>query len=249
MLRGTSWCQMPAQSSKFSFTSFLGKLAMLVIGAILAGVGSYIFSEYIKPKPIFVNIQVFDDSDAHKPIKDASVWLGLNDVENKRTGDFGLVRFEVPRKHRKESVTPKIELAGYSKVPGKGEDKFVLDRSEMNFTYILKRDTPPTAEFDRNSYSSGARSSGAGDSFSQWYELCNDPKPGWVISESSFTLTGDRQCNAWSECRQSTNEPTKVCWQFRMQGHKEQTGGFFNQGNTGIQFSTGVLSVLWRKQT
>src|SRR6267378_174006 len=107
---------MPAKPSQFSFASFLGKLAMLVVGAILAGVGSYIFTEYIKPKPIFVNIQVFDDSDAHKPLRDVSIWLGLNDVEDKKTRDFGLARFEVPRKHRNESVTPRIEISGYSRV-------------------------------------------------------------------------------------------------------------------------------------
>ncbi len=241
---------MAPKPPKFSFTSILGKLAMLVVGAILAGIGNYIFTEYIKPKPIFVNIQVFDNSNSPKPLKSVAVWLGLNDVDSKQTGDFGLVRFEVPRKHRKEEVTPRIEIAGYSRVPGKGEDKLVLDRSEMNVTYILRKDTPPTPEYEKKSYSSGSKPSGPGAAFSQWYELCNDPQPpGWEVSESSFTLTGDRQCNAWSECRQTSNGPAKVCWQFRMQGHSEQTGGFFNQGNTGIQFSTGILSVLWKKQS
>jgi hypothetical protein len=36
-----------------------------------------------------------------------------------------------------------------------------------------------------------------------------------------------------------------VCWQFQIQGHEEQAG-FLHQGNTGIQYSTGVLTVTWR---
>jgi hypothetical protein len=125
----------------------------------------------------------------------------------------------------------------------------VLDRSETSVIYILKKDVPASPEYSSKVYSSGSRPSGAGAAFSQWYELCNDPEPsGWEIAESSFTLTGDRQCNAWSECKQSSAESNRVCWQFRMQGHSEQTG-LFSPGNTGIQYSTGILSVLWKKQS
>jgi len=240
---------MPDKTPKSGFASLIGKLAMIVVGAVLAGVGSYIWTEYVKPKPIYVNVQVFDDSEPPKPLKSVAVWLELNDVDSKQTGDFGLVRFEVARKHRKEQVTPKIQIAGYSKISAKSEDIIVLDRGEKNVTYILRRDVPPSPELEKKAYSSGSKPSGPGAGFSEWYELCNDPQPaGWTVSESSFTLTGDRQCNAWSECKQTTNEPTKVCWEFRMQGHSEQAGGWFNQGNTGIQFSTGILNVLWRKQ-
>jgi hypothetical protein len=224
-------------------------LLMLIVGAVLAGFGSYIWSEYIKPKPLYVNIQVFDDSRPANSLKNVAVWLGLSDVEPKQTGDFGLVRFEVPRKHRREQVAPHLQLQGYSPIQGQNPDKMLLDRSEMSVIYVLKKDTPIVASptFERKIYSSGSRPSGPGASFSNWYELCSDPESdGWTITESSFVLTGDRQCNAWSECKQTESDTKRVCWQFRMQGHSEQAGGLFNQGNTGIQFSTGVLSVLWK---
>lgn len=226
-----------------------GTLLMMVVGAVLAGFGTYLFDEYIKPKPLYVNIQVFDDSTPPNALKDVAVWLGLKDVDPKHTGDFGVVRFEVARKHRKEVVTPKLQLQGYSPINGQNTDKLVLDRGETNAIFIFKKDVSPDRSpvFERTPYSSGSKASGPGAAFSEWYQLCNDPAPeGWTIAESSFSLTGDRQCNSWSECKQTVNDPQRVCWQFRMQGHSEQVGGLFNQGNTGIQLSTGVLSVLWK---
>jgi len=241
---------MPEQKQKSTIGSFLGKLAMIVIGAVLAGFGSYLWTEHIRPKPIYVNIQIFDDSKPSKSLKDVAVSPGLSDVASKHTEDFGVARFEVPFKHRKEQVSPQFKFDGYSQILGQGPDKFPLDHSEIKVIYVMKKDVPPTPEYDLKVYSSGAKASGPGASFSQWYELCNDPQPpGWQIEETSFTLTGDRQCNAWSECKQvDTGDPKKVCWQFRMQGHSEQAG-FFNQGNTGIQFSTGLLNVRWKKQS
>jgi len=99
--------------------SFIAKVFMLILGAVLAGVGAYLWSEYIKPKPIYVNIQFFDDSTPANSLKNVAVWLGLKDVEPKQTVDFGVVRFEIPRKHRKEQVTPQLRLQGYSRIQGK----------------------------------------------------------------------------------------------------------------------------------
>ena len=231
--------------------SFVGKVLMLVLGAILAGFGGYLWTEYIKPKPIYVNIQVFDDSTPPNSLKNVAVWLGIQDVSPKQTGDFGVVRFEIPRKHRKEQVTPQLQLDGYASIEARNANKMTLDRNEMTAIFVLKKIVPPQPKFERRIYSSGSKPSGPGAAFSDWYELCSDPEPdGWTIddSQTKFVLTGDRQCNAWSECKESVKDPRKVCWQFRMQGHSEQTGGLFNQGNTGIQFSTGVLSVLWKHQ-
>jgi hypothetical protein len=88
---------------------------------------------------------------------------------------------------------------------------------------------------------------GRAASLSEWYELCSDPESeNWAIEDSSVVLPGNQQCDAWSECKQTLKDPRKVCWQFRMQGHGEQTGGLSNQGNAGIPFSTGILSVLWK---
>lgn len=233
-----------------------GKLIIGFLGAIVAAFGKWTWDEYIKPKPLYINISVFDDSRPPKALRDVAVWLHLNDVEEKKTGDFGRVRFEIPRTHRKEGVTPEFKLDGYSRISGPKPDKIILAESETSGVFVLTRNpsaaptpapTPIPAQYEIKNYSSGGRPSGKSDQFSEWYTLCNDPEPAaWTIESSSFVLTGDRQCNAWSECKQTENTPTKVCWQFRMQGHSEQVGGLFNQGNTGIQFSTGNLRVVWK---
>jgi hypothetical protein len=94
---------------KSTVGSFLGKLAMVVVGAILAAFGNYLWTEHIKPKPIYVNFQIFDDSNPAKSLKGVAVSLGLTDVVSKLTEDFGFVRFEVPSKHRREQVTPQFK--------------------------------------------------------------------------------------------------------------------------------------------
>jgi len=226
-----------------------GKLIMAFLGALIAGSGKWVWDEYIKPKPLYVNVAVFDDSRPPKALKDVAVWLHLDDVSEGKTGEFGRVRFQVPRKHRNEGITPEFKLDGYVRISGKNPDKIILAAPETSGVFILTKSANPTpmptptpapGQFERRAYSSGALPSGPSDLFSQWYTLCNDPVPeGWTIAEQSFVLTGDRECNAWSECKQIENTPTRACWQFRMQGHNEQVG-------TGIQFSTGVLKILWR---
>jgi hypothetical protein len=74
-------------------TSFISRVFILVLGAVMADLGGYLLNEYIKPKPICVNIQVFDDSTPANSLNNTAVWLGLNDAEPKQTVDFGVVRF------------------------------------------------------------------------------------------------------------------------------------------------------------
>jgi hypothetical protein len=87
--------------------------------------------------------------------------------------------------------------------------------------------------------------SGRCHDYSAWYELCSDPQaPDWQIVSDSFQLVGNRSCTSgWAECRKSVNTATRVCWQFRMQGHQEECDQ--GHGNTGIQHSTGVLTTTW----
>jgi hypothetical protein len=86
--------------------------------------------------------------------------------------------------------------------------------------------------------------SGRCGDYSGWYELCSDPQPvGWEAVSDNFQLVGNRSCTSgWAECRRSVNTPTRICWQFRMQGHSEECG---HSGNTGIQYSKGILAVTW----
>ena len=96
-------------------------------------------------------------------------------------------------------------------------------------------------------YRSGPQISGVGKNFSERYALCSgDPPKGYVIKSSRFLLAGDRQCDRWATCRETRNEATKVCWEFSLQGHEEQTG-FFRPGEKGQAYSEGVLSVVWTR--
>lgn len=96
-------------------------------------------------------------------------------------------------------------------------------------------------------YRSGPQISGAGKNFSESYALCSgDPPKGYVIKSKTFLLVGDRQCGRWATCRETRNEATKVCWEFSLQGHEEQTG-FFHPGEKGQAYSEGVLSVVWTR--
>jgi hypothetical protein len=96
-------------------------------------------------------------------------------------------------------------------------------------------------------YRSGPQVSGAGKNFSVPYDLCSgDPPSGYVIKSNRFLLAGDRQCDRWATCKETRNEATKVCWQFSLQGHEEQTG-FFKPGQTGQAYSEGVLTVVWTR--
>jgi hypothetical protein len=87
--------------------------------------------------------------------------------------------------------------------------------------------------------------SGSCADFGSWARLCSKPKPsGWTIVSEHFDLVGDRAGCAYAECKKEDgSSPTQVCYLFHMQGHNEQCN---HPGNTGIQFSTGVLKVVWK---
>lgn len=94
-------------------------------------------------------------------------------------------------------------------------------------------------------YLSDNSASGACKDFGAWASVCSPDKPaGWSIAYQSFELTGDRKCGAWSHCEPvGTPTETKVCYRFNTQGHDEECG---HSGNTGIHYSQGVLTVLWK---
>src|ERR1700687_837696 len=58
----------------------------------------------------------------------------------------------------------------------------------------------PMIETDET-YTLGELPSGDCANFSTWYTICTPDKPdGWTVVSQSFVLTGNRACNAWSEC-------------------------------------------------
>ncbi|HEY8697384.1 MAG TPA: hypothetical protein VIM02_07185 [Rhizomicrobium sp.] len=234
--------------------------AGIVIGAVLLGLGNFIW-EQLRPQSFLVSIIVEDEN--HKALPNASIWLfGVSEVSDKKTSALGLATFEVPHKYIGQTVNLDMTLDGYT-APN---SKITLQKNLPTQSIILKKipipvvaavaapvgptTTPtqvePAVVRETKTYALGPLPSGDGARFSTEYTLCSDAAPpDWTIEESSFVLTGDRQCNAWSTCRLTTQTATKVCWTFSMQGHNEQMGPF-GIGGSGVQFSTGVLSVVWK---
>jgi hypothetical protein len=90
-------------------------------------------------------------------------------------------------------------------------------------------------------FTSGLQLSGPGSSFSPEYVLVSDPAPpGYKIGDFSFSLSGDRACNAWSTCRAAI-ENDRVVMRFSLQGHNEWP--FPGQGK-----SAGNLVVTYSPQ-
>jgi Carboxypeptidase regulatory-like domain len=95
-------------------------------------------------------------------------------------------------------------------------------------------------------YTSDDVASGACKDFGAWATVCTPDKPqGWTIVDQHFDLIGDRAGCRWAECQPlGTITATKACYRFRTQGHDEECHPF--SGNTGIQYSKGVLRVIWQ---
>lgn len=66
--------------------------------------------------------------------------------------------------------------------------------------YVAVPRPAPATQSMAKEYSSGPKPSGTGNQLSGTYTVCSDDQPGYVIASSSFRLTGDRACNAWSVC-------------------------------------------------
>ncbi|HEX6640721.1 MAG TPA: hypothetical protein VF215_06385, partial [Thermoanaerobaculia bacterium] len=97
------------------------------------------------------------------------------------------------------------------------------------------------------SRSSGSRPSGRGKDFSGVYSICADaPTQGnYVHVSNRFWLTGDRECNAYSNCDRTVDPAGKqVCMQFTLQGHDECLGPFANCDAT--RDSEGHVEAIFR---
>jgi V8-like Glu-specific endopeptidase len=69
-------------------------------------------------------------------------------------------------------------------------------------------------------FTSGSVVSGSGANFSAEYQVTSDPAPdGYKIGGFSYSLSGDRGCNAWSTCKASI-EGDRVVVLLKLKGHK-----------------------------
>jgi hypothetical protein len=80
---------------------------------------------------------------------------------------------------------------------------------------------------------SGPRLSGETDSWSAPYSHCLGPVPaGYTLDVSSaeYSLSGDRRCGQWAQCRWLRRDDQNVCFEFLLQGHNELPARFDRGG-------------------
>jgi len=89
-------------------------------------------------------------------------------------------------------------------------------------------------------FSSGLVVSGSGKNFSPEYQVVSDPAPaGYKIGGFTYSLSGDRGCNAWSTCKAAI-EGNRVIFRFSLQGHNEwpPPGQATSQGYLVVKYIT-----------
>lgn len=105
----------------------------------------------------------------------------------------------------------------------KGEDATQIGQLAPTLTGLTANKSLPVAPqpLILKTFSSGPKFSGLGSNFSPPYTVVSDPAPqGYKIAGFTYSLTGDRGCNAWSTCKADI-EGDKVVFIFTLQGHNE----------------------------
>lgn len=250
---GTWWTKFGALTRDRRLILILTPLGFILGGACTA-VGGWLWNEKIEPKAYYLTISASDADPPHAPLPDATVAIHLphGGYLSSKTDRLGAVGFTIPHEDGNSTVTPTVALDGYDtgKIPSielrehNVESHLLLARFKALTSSAAPE--PPTA-VTNEVYRSDNLPSGAGADLSPLYTLCSQPKPlGWTIVSSTFSLEGDRSCGAWASCSpHPDNNAERVCYSFRTQGHSEEVG-VFRGGNTGIHYSTGVLTVAWR---
>jgi hypothetical protein len=246
-----------------------------VIIAIAGALGTALFSliwQRVSPPIIDYEVDVRQESAKGAPMPDVDVDLGINGVASQKTNLFGKAVFSNLSSHlghKKGTIT--LHKQGfraytvYGSSLGNNDSPvvavMVTDMSSFPAPEVKEVNQPPKPDSATQTnppspsapaqivktYSSGPQLSGVGAQDSPWYSLCSDPTPGYHVVNSDLNLTGDRTCNAWSECQPDTEKstPTVSCWKFRMQGHSEALRPF--GAGSAQAYSTGFLTVTLGK--
>lgn len=249
-----------------------------LIIAVAGALGTALFSmvwQRVSPPIIDYEVDVHQDSAKGKPMPDVDVDLGINGVAAQKTNFLGKAVFSNLSSHLgHKRGTIRLHKDGYRGYTDYGAslgnndspvvavmvaDKTSAPAPEVKGVNQAPIPTKPTTQVGTSpsssgpsqivkTYSSGPQMSGVGADYSPWYSLCSDPVPGYHVVDSNFTLTGDRACNAWSQCQNDKEKSTQTvsCWKFRMQGHSEALRPFGSSGSAQA-FSTGVLAVTLGK--
>jgi hypothetical protein len=263
------WKQIDLPKGPVIIRRVIWSAIIAVAGALGTAVFSYIWQRVVPPA-IDYEVDVHQDNAKGKPLPDVDVDLGVNGVAAQKTNFLGKAVFSNLASHfghKKGTITLHKEgfrgYTVYGSSLGNNNSPVVVvmvaERPSTPVPEVKGVNEPPKPEASTQAgrsssssaaaqivktYSSGPQISGVGADFSPWYSLCSDPIPGYHVVNSGLTLTGDRVCNAWSECRQDTDKSTATvsCWKFRMQGHSEALRLFGSSGSAQA-YSTGVLTV------
>ena len=161
------------------------------------------------------------------------------------TDRAGVYTFSLNNSLANQPAVLRVTKAGYRS----GELANPLPSTQGTVSVRLAQTTPPVPApaasapsrvVDVAIFTSEPLVSGSMENFSPWYELCSGAlPPGSIIEQVTFTLAGDRSCGAWAECREKERTQSRVCWQFRMQGHNEwlPPGQARSVGQLRVQFS------------
>jgi hypothetical protein len=228
-------------------------VVLAALGALAGRVAEWGWDYYFKPFSLEVDAYYRSSNGQKELARGAKIDLGIPAVESRTTDDRGKAYWHDLEPHPTRKTSISAVFLRYHLVHGPDVS---IRRRWGAIEIVLEPDAianaPETNLLPKVSrvYRSGPKPSGAGKDFSPWWSQCSDEPPanGYLIESEHFELVGDRQCGAWSECKKVSQTPTKVCYEFRMQGHDEWTGplhGLIPSGNPGQALSEGILTVVW----
>lgn len=190
-------------------------------GALLVGFGPALWNSVFGHQPsIEYGVVVFSTADKAPAIAKATITLSIPTRQDQKhdTNPDGAAIFVLPATLGQKAATLRVSRDGFRPL----EREVTIPPSSAKETVYIDPLLPPPPNEIPKVFSSGPKASGLGANLSEWYELCSDPaSPGYRVGSVQFTLTGDRSCGAWSECKESRHTQDQVCYQFRLQGHNE----------------------------
>jgi hypothetical protein len=249
-------------------TTIVTTVLTVIITAVLTVIGTWIKQQWIDPFSFTVRVAYLDPQGNHIDLPDADVVPDINNLEGKKTNVYGEAIFSNVEPHPFQKATITVRHSGFVYSSGTQAPTIPIRKRDDAISVMLRPVGSGSVEPSGGTRTneslinpravtsvcrSGPMPSGIGRDFSQPYSLCSDspscspapPRQGYVIESEHFELTGDRRCNAWSNCqREASSTNTRVCYQFQMQGHSEWQGPF-GLGGSGVAYSEGILTVLW----
>jgi len=217
----------------------IGAISAVVTGVISHNKGKETGVEQAR-RQVVLQVNVFNAGNS-AGIGGAAVRIDGDGVsESRQTDSTGRLTLELPAVTEGRLIRIEAQATGF-------ESKIVETRLQAGYRPYDVRLRPvqpvaatpspiPTLTARQRVFSSGPRLSGAGSNFSDWYTLCSELLANARITNVAFSLSGDRRCGAWANCRESSRTQTQVCFQFQMQGHNEWPA-------PGQASSEGILSV------